>query len=233
MFATTVRIVLRAIHDPARRRAHAEALQLRHLPALRLRRGVDGADAWIRPADEATVRAGGASEFADADFVEMAWSRDSAAPSAGDPAITGPVFDEMFVPVKGEANRRVLVSADALPYRPMRGIHLAISRFARRDAETEDVYRWYDRERVPGLLKCRGAAGAWLFASAALFRPGRDPAAPALRALVVYLDGDTASFRDELVALDARRRDTSGLERVLFAGTLRALTPWRWDRLAG
>jgi len=65
------------------------------------------------------------------------------------------------VPIKGYVNPRVLVAADVIPYRPNRGVHLSVSRFQGAPVDVVEALRWYDETRIPDLLTCDGAAGAW------------------------------------------------------------------------
>ena len=69
-------------------------------------------------------------------------------------------------------------------------------------------------------------------------RPQRDPAKPVLRIHLIYLDGDPLEFvadvarREPQWRVGGRHYDTSRTEEALFAGPLRAIVPWRWDRFA-
>ncbi len=80
-----------------------------------------------------------------------------------------------FSPIKGYVAPRVRVSVDALPLRPAKGIHVTVSRLKRHDAVAAGrlpLVRRGPHSRT--LLKCRGAAGAWTFASDDLFPPPWD-----------------------------------------------------------
>jgi hypothetical protein len=133
-----------------------------------------------------------------------------------------------MVPLKGYVRPDALLSVDALPFRPNTGAYLIISRFNRHhDAEAEDVFRWYDQTRIPELLDCAGAVGAWTFAARDFYAPDRDLTQPMLRITLVYLERDPLAFADEASKLTSR--DTGSVEKVLFAGPLRAIVPWQWD----
>jgi len=149
------------------------------------------------------------------------------------------VLDEFMVPLKGYIRREALLSEQALPFRPNKGVYLVVSRFNRHhDVEAEDVFRWYDQIRIPDMLECPGAAGAWSFATRALYSPLRDLTQPALRMQLFYLDGDPLAFaaavreREEVWAAAGRSRDSSTVETVLFSGPLVRIVPWRWEGTA-
>ena len=141
-------------------------------------------------------------------------------------------LDAFMVPLKGYVRPAALLSAEALPFRPNTGAYLIISRFHRHhDAEAEDVFRWYDQTRIPDLLECAGAVGAWTFAARDFYAPDRDLAQPMLRMKLIYLERDPLAFTDQLSKL--KSRDTSDVEEIVFAGPLRAIVPWQWDWFDG
>jgi hypothetical protein len=141
-----------------------------------------------------------------------------------------PVFECFLVPLKGYVRKQALLSPEALPFRPNTGAYLILSEFFRHhDAEAEDVFRWYDRTRIPQLLDCTGAAGAWTFGAREFYAPGRDLTKPTQRLTIVYLDCDPLAFADDVSARSKELRDTSPVETILFAGPLRAIAPWQWD----
>ena len=240
MFATAAQFALGAIGDPAARRAHLEWQSLSRLPAASLDPDIAGGACWARAPDCAAAIVAADPDFASVDYAEAFWlrRRGTHVPPPSARAGRRPL-DAPFVPVKGYVVPRVLVSPDALVFRPARAVHLVLTRFVKHDAEAEDVFRWYDQVRIPDLLECRGVAGAWSFATAALFEPSRDVSAPALRILVVFLDGEPLDFladladREPALRRAGRLRDTSGVEQPVFAGPLRTVVPWRWDRVAG
>lgn len=252
MFAPAVHLSLTRIADPARHRAHNAWRQLDLHPELLLQPGIAWGEAWVRSPDCVAIDASGMDgTLGEFDYAQLYWLRAPEERSARefvdfherafqigrrpDVAWASEPLREFLVPLKGYVNPRVLVSADALPFRPMTGIHLKLSRFIRHDAAADAAFRWYDQVRIPDLLECTGAAGAWTFATRDLFKPTRDLAASALRVQIVYLDGDPLEFADEASDREAQWRnagrhlDTSAVEQSLFAGPLRAIVPWRWD----
>jgi len=242
MFAALAQLSLCEIVDSAPRAEHAARLQLRRLPLLRLQAGIAGAEGWAR---DRVASGSDAGEFARVAFAELFWLHEN--PALGLAALQEAVatarratdtagdgirraLDAAFVPLKGYVLPRVLVGPDALPYRPTRAIHLELTRSTRHDRAADELFHWHDQVRIPALLRCRGVAGAWSFATASLFRPGRDVSAPALRLVIVYLDGEPEAFAADLAALPPR--EGAEVEQVVLASTLRTIVPWRWDSAA-
>lgn len=251
MFAPVVHLSLTKLSDPTRHHAYNAWRQLDFLPELMLDPGVAWGDAWVQAPDCAAVASTGTqSASLHFDYAQLYGLRAPEDQSARrfvdqrerafqmgrrpDVEWAREPLGAFFVPLKGYVNPRVLISADALPVRPMTGIHLTLSRFVRHDATAEAAYRWQDRVCIPDLLECAGVAGAWTFTSRDLFRPTRDLSAPTLRLRIVYLDGDPLAFAAECDERDARRRDqgrhfdASAVEQPIFAGPLRTIIPWRW-----
>jgi hypothetical protein len=253
MFAPIAHFSLTETTDPAKHDEERELYQLYHLPELLSQPGVAWGERWQHDAECAAadiVREKGAMPH----HLSMHWLRAPARRNAflfrdhfaradrlglSSRAWTRDIIDDFLVPLKGYVRHDRLVSADALPFRPTRGIHLTVSRFRdHRSAEAEDVYRWYDQVRIPDLLDCPGAAGAWTFASRHLFVPDGDQSSPVMRIILLYLEGDPVEFAAAVAArggqwADAgRARDTSPTEEMLFAGPFRTVDPWKRARFA-
>jgi hypothetical protein len=177
---------------------------------------------WLRdPVDESVAEW---NELAERSFH---WGR------RDDVHIANRLLMDFFRPVKGYVNTRVLVSAEALPMRPTRGIHVTVSRITdSRSREAETLYRWYDREGIPTWLDCPGVAGAWTFASESTFATSLDLSTGAppqsVRIVVLYLDEDPVDVTPALAAVGAKA-EPGGVEAVLFSGPLRTIIPWEWD----
>lgn len=112
-----------------------------------------------------------------------------------------------------------LVSPDAVPHRPNRGVFVLV------EAHDEPVEA--EPARTDELLDVRGVAGIWSFASDPQLGAVRH-AAGEWRIVVVWLDEDplavTAAAGERLVAGLA----SPGVAPTL-AGPLETITPWRWD----
>lgn len=241
MFSPVVHILLRRMTDPTQHRAENELFQLYHQPELRSLPEVAWVDRWVC-APDCTAHAARTAEGR-FDYAAIMWLRPPAHASARastehferaaqlglhSRAWAETTLETFMVPLKGYVRPTALLSADALPFRPNTGAHLIVSRFHRHhDAEAEDVFRWYDQTRIPDLLDCPGAVGAWTFAARDFYAPDRDLTQPMLRVTLVYLEHDPLPFSDHVAKL--RSRDTSGVETILFAGPLRAIVPWQWD----
>jgi hypothetical protein len=107
---------------------------------------------------------------------------------------------------------RVLVSAEAVPYRPHRGVYVVVA-----DGERPGL----EPAVEPGsLLDEPGVAGLWNFAStedfASRWHTGRRTVS------VCWLDADPLAVAP---ALDAR----VAAGGVVFAGPFETVTPWQWD----
>jgi hypothetical protein len=114
---------------------------------------------------------------------------------------------------------RVLVSADAVPYRPNLGVYVVV-----RDgtAAVGD-----DALLRKALVGAHGVAGVWSFATSARFdHHGWHPGNRTVT--VCYLDATPLETASELGALVRATVDDDSTS-VVFAGPLETITPWRWD----
>lgn len=233
--------------DPAQHRAYNEWHQLDHLPENRALPGVAWGERWARPAE---YRAAGTAtgRFAEIDYLAMYLFREPAAQSLAEwdrlgaesfqwgrgpmlPGIQRRMLS-FFTPVKGYAAPEALVSADVLPLRPNRGVHVELTRHARPfAAETHERFAWEDRVLMPRLLGMPGVAGAWTFAfdhhqrhSTLPLGTGDDDERGSLRLRLTYLDGDPLETAE-------RMRDASGGGpeggEVLLSSPLRRIIPWQ------
>jgi len=232
---------LSELTDATRHRASMQSYQLDLQPEIMNSPGVALAERWVRPADCAAVGTGSDAALAATHYAELVLFRAPADASirayqetceravqlGQDRVCMNFQLQEFFVPLKAYATPRILVAPEVVPFRPARGLYVIVSRFLTHDAAAEAAFRWYDETRIPDLLGCRGAAGAWLLATEALFHWQRDLTQPALRLVLVWLDGDPLEF-----AADVRQRTLPGnsaVEKILFAGPLRTIVPWQWD----
>jgi hypothetical protein len=103
---------------------------------------------------------------------------------------------------------RVLVSAEAVPYRPNLGVYIEVEELPGGDDGVG--------EHLAALCREPGVAGAWSFAD------------DERRVTVTWLDAPPLEVCDRLVPLVERRRaDAPG--HTVFAGPLEAITPWQWS----
>jgi len=136
-----------------------------------------------------------------------------------------------------EAAPRVLVSAEAIPFRPNRGVYVVV-RAGRRDSTSgprtpgpaDDRSRTADERDVAlagALLEVGGVAGVWTFASDERFdRHGWRPGDKTIT--VCYLDAAPISVASSLSDIVRASVDENSWS-VVFAGPLETITPWSWD----
>jgi hypothetical protein len=113
---------------------------------------------------------------------------------------------------------RVLVSAEAVPYRPQRGVYLVVEDLPA-SGERADVDKNLD-----ALLAVPGVAGVWSFVSdrerVMGWRPGRH------RVTVSFLDESPLTVSESLGEVLTAWRPTPGA--VVHAGPLETIVPWHW-----
>ena len=121
---------------------------------------------------------------------------------------------------------RVLVSAEAVPYRPNRGVYVVV----RDGAAIPAALSGTDAHGVAlaaALLEVEGVAGTWSFSTEARFdRHGWHPGDKTIT--VAYLDTEPLAAAPEAGAL-VRAQPDQEQRRILFAGPMETITPWRWD----
>src|SRR3954452_3808603 len=185
-FANKVFFSLTEVPDRARHRQYNEWHQLDHRPENLLLPGVAWGERWVRSPDCARAGAEPDPTLPNLHSLNMYWFREPVDQSLAewheltersfhwgrrdDVEIAKRLLLEFFRPIKGYVNPRVLVSADALPFRPTRGIHVTITRVDDpRSHGAERLFRWYDRSLVPAILTRPGVAGVWTFGSESTF----------------------------------------------------------------
>ncbi|HEY5023975.1 MAG TPA: hypothetical protein VII76_03280 [Acidimicrobiales bacterium] len=124
-----------------------------------------------------------------------------------------------------------LVSADAVPYRPNRGIYVVVRERSASAGHGSGDGASEDDALATALLARDGVAGVWTFATDSRFdrhvwRPGDKTIT------VCYLDAEPLTVAPPLNDL-VRAGGGAGAAGVLFAGPLETITPWRWDWFDG
>ena len=146
----------------------------------------------------------------------------------------------IFFPLKGYVNPRILVSPEALPYRPARGLYVQAFDVADPGSGTaQELLSWYDLVHIPAMLNLKGVAGAWTFGSdpAYSFPTSLNPNPAGRIVHVYYLDEDPLETLKDLESHQARWRvsghtppaGSNAGRREIFTGPLRTITPWQWD----
>jgi hypothetical protein len=135
---------------------------------------------------------------------------------------------------------RVQISAEAVPFRPHRGVVVLVEEPVHDEsvARGESVDRiqsvndtagwqsWLHDEHYPALMELPGVAGAWMYGSSRLWRLHPDCRRDRHYVTVVYLDEDPVKSVGKLGPL-LKQRWASGGVKPLFAGPLRSMV--RWD----
>jgi hypothetical protein len=243
------------ITDPTKHWEFNEYHQLDHRPENLALPGVIFGDRWVRTPDCARAVPTPDSDFSTVHYMTMYWLREPVEQSRREWMDFGTTATHLgrrpdlpwarrplvapFLPLKGYVNPRVLVSAEALPFRPCRGVYVTVSRLGGDLPAVQRLGRWYDRTRIPDLLGCAGVAGGWSFVSEDAF-PARGPggvapASPGVRIQVLFLDGDPLEFARDLAERlpvweqSGRGSEDAGAETPLFDAVLRTIVPWEWD----
>ncbi|WP_345416156.1 hypothetical protein [Pseudonocardia xishanensis] len=247
--------------SPAAHRTYNEWHQLDHRPENLRLPGVAWGDRWSRTSECAATGRDVAGEpdarFADVDYMAMYWFRQPSDESVAAwsklgensfqwgrgpilPGVARPLL-AFFTPVLGYVSPRVPVSAETLPFRPNRGLHVTLTQLDEpHGASAHEQFHWLDTVRMPDLLDVPGVAGAWTFS---LLEPQRHASLPldavpeyprgSLRVTLLYLDDEpetvTREVAERTVAWDAdgRGAPAPAAERVLFCSPLRTIIPWQ------
>jgi hypothetical protein len=118
---------------------------------------------------------------------------------------------------------RVLISGEAVPYRPNRGAYIVVEDLSPAGGVTNDA------TRAAALLEVPGVAGVWSFVSdeerRLTWRPGRR------RITVCFLDEDPLGVSPLLGRIVTHGRPNA--EAVVHAGPLETVIPWHWDWFDG
>lgn len=238
--------------SPADHRRYNEWHQLDHRPENLALPGVAAGERWRRSGD-CKQMSSGTTEQDDIDYVAMYWFRDPVERSVVEweqlgadsfqwgrgPMLPGVrrTLLAFFRPVKGYSAPSSLVSPEAIPHRPNRGLHLTLTCYTDPlGADTHEQYRLQDQVVIPELLRLPGVAGAWTFSldrhqrnalglrsQEASDRPGQ------LRMRLLYLEQDpldtTTRIRDRTAEMAGPTMPQS-LGEVVLDTPLRSITAW-------
>jgi hypothetical protein len=236
-------------------RRYNEWHQLDHRPENLALPGVAWGDRWARTA-QCRAESVSAPEQSGTDYLAMYWFREPASASVREweqlgadsfqwgrgPMIPGVrrTLLAFFRPGKGDAAGSSLVSAGVIPYRPNRGIHVTVTRFADPlGPGTHGHHQWEDRALIPALLEVPGVAGAWTFSLERHQNNGlglRSVEATehrgGLRVRILYLDEDpvTTSIRVRDRAEDVARlldEPSAAAAELVMSTPLSTIVPWQ------
>ena len=120
-----------------------------------------------------------------------------------------------FEVVKTYTSPRLTFDAEAIPYRPNRGVFVTAQQAVEGEA-LEEARGWYDEVHIPELLQVQGVAGCWWF---------EDSAGRTIR--VYWLDDDPSAFLDDLKAKtpDMSMIDLRKAYTTLLVGAYQSI-PW-------
>lgn len=242
------------LSDASQHDAYNRWHQLDHRPENLALPGVAWGDRWARVAEPGAGQVPDAA-FAATDYVAMYWFRSPVAESVGEwdrlgeasfqwgrgPIIPGVRRSLLgfFRPVKGYAAPRIGVGPDVLPYRPNRGMHVTLTRYAKpHSLDTHECFTWEDTRVVPELLEVPGVAGAWTFSFSHTQRHSTlpldsalDDPAGGLRIRLLYVDEEPSETSAAVRAVEERLAAEPGAPRVpgdvLFSAPLRTIIPWQ------
>lgn len=114
---------------------------------------------------------------------------------------------------------RVLISAEAVPYRPNLGAYIVVEDLPPTAGPTDDG------TNIAALLGTSGVAGVWSFVSdeerRLAWRPGRH------RVTVCFLDESPVGVSSSLGEVVEGWRPAA--DSIVHAGPLETVTPWHWD----
>jgi hypothetical protein len=123
-----------------------------------------------------------------------------------------------FTLIKTYAVPTMAVDAEAIPYRPNRGLFVTAQNHAEGATQEalDEARQWYDEVHIPDLLGVRGVAGCWWF---------EDPDGRTIR--FYWLDDDPAVFLDDLKAKTPAMSmmDLSKAYSTLIVGAYQSI-PW-------
>lgn len=235
--------------DSEKHRLYNEWHQLDHRPENLALPGVAWGDRWARTA-ECRAESIADPEHAAMDYVAMYWFREPVEQSVreweqlGTDSVEwgrGPIIAGVrrtllafFRPVKGYASSSALVSPAVIPYRPNRGLHLTMTRFADRlGPDTHEHHRWEDRVLIPALLDEPGVAGAWTFSLDHHQQNGlrlRQQDAPepsdALRIRMLYLDDDPIATTARVSEVMGGANPPTANADLVISTPLQTIIPW-------
>lgn len=184
-----------------------------HRPENLALEGVRWGDRWYRPEEYRAVSQA-AAPHDDTDYIAMYWFAEPFRKSQAEwnqlaldsfqwgrgpliPGVTRTLLG-FFQSVNGYAAPSALVSPDVLPFRPNRGVHVTLQRFAvPYSPATHEHHTWEDRVLAPAELEVPGVAGVWTFSFAEYqalgeltFNPDGQDSPGSMRLHLVYLDDD-------------------------------------------
>ncbi|HTZ09963.1 MAG TPA: hypothetical protein VMB72_12875 [Acidimicrobiales bacterium] len=227
------------ITDPARHRAYNAWHQLDHMPEQYTIPGVVSGQRWVSTPACRAARAVDGPELAPVHYVTLYLMGDPVPETlerfmalGQELRAAGRFFEHRRARLSGpwgvtsmRAAPRVLVSDEAVAFRPTRGVYVVVQEPGPGDGAGEGA----DGDRAAsswaaGLLELPGVAGVWRFGDLG----GAQRRRTGGRVLTVcFLDEEPVAVAGALGAATASGDGRHG--PVAFAGPFEAVVPWRWD----
>ncbi len=227
------------ITDPSEHRAYNEWHQLDHMPEQLPLRGVAYGSRWVATPACAAARLVADDDLASTHYVTLYLMTQPVETTLDEFLALGQRLRSLgrfhqqrrshlsgpLQALEAAAAPSALISGEAVPYRPHRGVFVIVE--APEGAPDDAHDQWLHRDWTPSVLDVDGVAGLWTFAtSPRLNRLTWDPGNR--RITVVYLDDEPLRVTDALTPLvEERWRD--GAVRPQYAGPLETIVPWQWD----
>ncbi|HXW34061.1 MAG TPA: hypothetical protein VEJ87_05735 [Acidimicrobiales bacterium] len=123
-----------------------------------------------------------------------------------------------FETVDSRAAPRVLVSPDAIPYRPNLGVYVIVERTSSREPFPA----------VDNVLSVPGVAGVWTFVGSDALAGERWSPGPH-RVSVAYLDDEPCKTAESLNPVVEQGLKAGAPSELELAGPFETITPWKWD----
>ncbi len=240
------------VTDPAEHRSYNEWHQLDHMPEQFPLDGIVYGQRWVWPPARRTSAQGGAAEalavapFDRVHYVTLYLMRDPLDETLTEFLALGKELGRVgrfhrhrrahlsgpFALVDARASDRVLVSAEAVPYRPHHGVHVIVESLTGDERARTGHDEWWHTEHAPRMCALDGVAGVWQFQTsprfdAQVWRPGPR------RITIVWIDGDLDATTRQLKALGGGPGPAGAGARPEMAATLETITPWQWDWFEG
>lgn len=226
------------ITDPREHRAYNEWHQLDHMPEQLPLRGVAYGQRWVSTPECTAARLVADETLAPTHYVTLYLMTQPVEETLAEFLALGQRLHGLgrfhqhrrshlsgpLQLLEAHSSPRVLVSAEAVPYRPNRGIYVIVEEPS---GPLDAHVRWLHQEWTPAVTALDGVAGIWSFATTPrLNRAGWDPGNR--RITVCYLDGEPLPVARDLAPLVESRWADAPL-RPLYAGPLETIIPWQWD----
>jgi hypothetical protein len=220
------------ITDPAEHRSYNEWHQLDHMPEQYPLPGLAFGQRWVSTPACRVARAVDGDLLAPVHYVTLYLMTEPVEATLDEFAALGARLRELgrfhqhrrallsgpFELASVGVSPRVLISAEAVPYRPNLGAYVVV----------EDLPAGFDGASIPdgaALLALPGVAGVWSFVSnperRQAWRPGHR------RVTVCFLDSHPLAVAPAIGEVVKGGGPASGT--VIHAGPLETIVPWHWD----